>query len=65
MIKAVIRLKDDSVLVFNDDGEQLPEYQGQYQDVRGSILRDASPGTVFNHWFRNTPEPDFLSRESW
>ena len=51
MIKTVIRLKNNMVMVFDTEGEQVPEYQGKYEDVKGRILRDASTGTVFNHWF--------------
>ena len=51
MIRAVIRLRNDMVMVFDSAGEQLPEYQGKYEDVRDGILRDASTGAVFNHWF--------------
>ena len=30
MMKTVIRLGNDMVIVFDDAGEQMPEYQGQY-----------------------------------
>jgi len=65
VIKSVIRLKNNMVLVFDAEGEQIPEYQGQYQDVKGSILRDAPPGTVFTHWFNRAEKPEVVSRESW
>ncbi len=60
MIKTVIRLRNDMVMVFDTDGEQVPEYQGKYEDVKERILRDASMGTVFNHWFGHTPEPKIV-----
>jgi hypothetical protein len=65
MIKVVIRLKNDMILVFDEDGEQLPEYQGQYNDVKGDILRDAPSGAVFNHWFERTLGPNRVLREYW
>jgi hypothetical protein len=54
MIKTVIRIRNNMVIVFDAEGEQIPQYQGQYQDVKGIILRDAPAGTVFNHWFGYT-----------
>jgi hypothetical protein len=65
MIKTVIRLKNDMILVFDDEGEQLPEYQGQYQDVKVNILHDAPSGTIFNHWFGYTMGPNRILRECW
>ena len=46
MIRTVIRLKNDMVMVFDEDGEQLPKYQGSYAEVRESILKDAPPDAV-------------------
>ena len=65
MIKSVIRLKNNMVLVFDAEGEQIPEYQGQYQDVKGSILRDAPPGTIFTLWFNRADEPEIVSKGNW
>jgi len=31
MIKTVIRCQNDMVMVFDKKGEQIPEYQGQYE----------------------------------
>ena len=56
MIKTVIRIKNNMVIVFDADGEPVPQYQGQYEDVKEIILRDAPAGTVFNHWFGYTPK---------
>jgi hypothetical protein len=64
-IKNVIKSQSDMVIVFNARGEQIPGYQGQYQDVRDSILRDASPETVFFHWPDYSEEPIIVSREDW
>ena len=65
MIKTVIRLTNDMVMVFDTKGEQVPEYQGQYQDVRERIMRAALPGTVFNHWFGHRLTPRALPVEKW
>lgn len=64
MIKTVIRFQN-MVMVFDNEGEQVPKYQGQYKDVKGSILRDAPPDTVFTRWFNYNSEPETISREEW
>lgn len=64
-IKTIIRLMNDMVMVFDAEGEQIPEYQGQYEDVKASILRDAPVGAIFNHWFDTTVVPMNISRETW
>jgi len=64
MIKSVIRLQN-MVMVFDTDGEQILEYQGRYEDVKGSILRDASPDAVFTRWFNYDTEPEAVSRGEW
>ncbi|MFC1931772.1 hypothetical protein ACFLXJ_06210 [Chloroflexota bacterium] len=65
MIKTIIRLKNDLVMVFDDEGEQVPSYQGQYKDVKGNILRDAPAGTVFTHWSDCAAEPEPVYKEAW
>lgn len=65
MIKTIIRLKSDMVMVFDEEGEQVPEYQGQYEAVRERILRSAPPDTVFTYWFDCKAEPEAVSREGW
>ena len=65
MMKKVIRLRNDMVMVFDTTGEQIPEYQGQYEDVKERILRDAPPGTVFKHWFGYSLEPGIVTSKSW
>ncbi len=64
-IKVIIRLKDDLVMVFGAEGEQIPQYQGKYDDVREVILQDAPPEAVFTHWFGYSLEPVVVPRESW
>lgn len=65
MIKTVIRLKNNMVMVFNAEGEQIPEYQGQYEDVKERILKDAATGTVFNYWFSHALEPEAVPGKNW
>ena len=65
MIKTVIRLRNDTVMVFDEAGEQIPEYQGQYQQVRESILCHAPAGAVFNHWFGYSSEPVVMPTNNW
>ena len=65
IIKTVIRLRNDLVMVFDIDGEQVPEYQGQYEDVKERILRSSSPTMVFDHWFSYSLEPEVVLRKNW
>jgi len=65
MIKIAIRLKNNMVMVFDEEGEPILEYQGQYKEVKGSILRDAPPDTVFAHGFTDAGELRKIAREEW
>ena len=70
MIKSVIRLhnnmvQNNMVMVFDKNGEQIPEYQGQYEEVKDSILRDASADTTFAHGFTELGELQKVTREEW
>jgi len=65
MINSVIRCPNDVVLVLDQDGEQIPEYQGQYQEVRELILNDAPPETLFGHWLDYETDITTVSREEW
>ena len=65
MIEMIIRLQSDAVMVFDADGEQMPEYQGKYEDVREKSLKDAPPDAVFTRWFNNGDRPKFVSKEEW
>ena len=47
MIKSVLKLENGIVLVFDENDEQISEYQGQYKEVRDKILRDAPPDAAF------------------
>jgi len=56
MIKTAIRFKNNMVMVFDKRGEQIPRYQGQYEDVKESISRDAPAEVVFAHGFTDDGE---------
>jgi hypothetical protein len=65
MIKSVVRCPNNMVVVFDEDDEQVPEYQGKYQEVRERILREAPPDTLFGLWFDYETEVRTVSREEW
>jgi len=65
VIKIAIRFKNNMVVVLDDEEEQMPEYQGQYEEVRESILRDAPPDAIFAHGFTNSGELRRVPREEW
>ncbi len=65
MIKTVFRFRNNMVMVFDKWGEQIPEYQGQYQKVKQSILRDALPDTIFALGFTDAGELRQVPREEW
>ena len=65
MTKTVIRLKDDMVMVFDNRGEQMMAYQGQYESVKEKILKDAPLEAVFLHWFGSYSIPVTVNREEW
>lgn len=65
MIKTIIRLQNDAVMVFDAEGEQIPEYQGSYEDVKGRIWRDAPPTAVFAHWFNDADESTAVPGGDW
>ena len=64
-IKTVIRCPDDMVMVFDEKGEQIPEYQGQYQEVKESILQDAPLNAVFGYLSDYEPELGKVPRDDW
>ncbi len=64
-IKTVVRGANDMVIVFDSDGEQIPEYQGQYEDVRERILRDAPAGASFGRFPDYDNELEIVPRGEW
>jgi hypothetical protein len=65
MIKSVIRCPNDMVLVFDQNEEQISEYQGRYQEVRELILKDAPLDAVFGRWLDYETDVTTVSREEW
>ena len=65
MIQLVIRLRNNMVMVFDEYGEQVPVYQGQYEGVNEIILGDAPSGTVSNHWFGYALNHEAAPVKSW
>ncbi len=65
MIKTAFRFQNNMVMVFDKNGEQIPIYQGQYEKVKGSVLRDAPPEAIFAHGFTSEGELLKVTREEW
>ena len=65
MIKSVVRCPNDLVIVFDQDDEQIPQYQGRYEEVKERILKDAPPEAMFGHWFDYETDIRTVSREEW
>ena len=65
MIKIAIRLKNNVVLVFDEEGNQIPEYQGQFEEVKEEVLRDAPPDVIFAHGFTNVGGLRMVPMEDW
>ena len=49
MISEVFKFETGMVLVFDEKGEQMPEFQGKYEDVRVKILARAPKEATFYH----------------
>jgi len=64
MIKMVIAT-GEMVVVFDEQGEQIPGYQGPYEVVKEKILREASKDTVFAHGVDCSGELIKVPRENW
>ncbi len=65
MIKTVMRFRNNMVMVFDKEGEQIPRYQGQYEEVKESILANALPDTIFALGFTDAGELREVPREEW
>jgi hypothetical protein len=64
-IKTVIRCSNAMVIVFDKKGEQIPEYEGYYQEVRESILRNAPNDAVFGRFPDYEIELEIVPRQEW
>ena len=65
MIKTVIRAANNMVIVFDENGRQLSEYQGQYEEVKQRILDDTGDEAALVHWFGVSPESNTVSKVDW
>ena len=65
MIKVIIRFKNNMVMVFDEGGEQLPVYQGQYRDVKESILKNAAAEAIYAHGLTASGELQKVTRDNW
>jgi len=65
VIKSIIKAPNGMVLVFDGKGEQIPEYQGQYEKVKPHILNNAPPSAEFSYAFDNKTEIKAVPREEW
>jgi len=65
VINSVIKASNGMVLVFDDKGEQIPEYQGQYEGVKAHILEDSPPSAEFSYTSDSETEIKTVPREKW
>ena len=65
MIKTALKCQNGMVMVFDKMGEQIPIYQGQYESVKESILKDAPPDAVFAHGFSDALELIEVTKKEW
>ena len=64
-IKTVVKSQNGMVMVFDNMGEQISEYQGQYEDVKEGILKDAPLNAVFGSFPNCEIELKVVPREEW
>lgn len=64
-IKSVIKTPDDSVIVLDERGEQIPPYQGRYEEVKPDIMKDAPSTAIFSHVIDGQTELTIVPREQW
>ena len=65
MIRSVIKTPNNMVMVFDENEEQIPEYQGRYEEMKERILKDAPPETIFGCWLDYETDIKTVSREEW
>ena len=64
MIQEVVKFKNGMVVVFDEGGEQVPQYQGRYEEVRAKILAHAPKGAKFFHGIWNVSS-NAVPRKDW
>ena len=65
IIRAVMRFENDMIMVFDNRGKQITEYQGQYEQIKESILRDAPSDAYFYRCYTRYSEFKAVPREQW
>ena len=65
MIQTAIRFKNNMVMVFDKKGEQIPKYQGQYENVKESVTKNAPAEAVFAHGISHDGELQKVTRVEW
>ena len=65
MIKTAIRCPNNIVMVFDEKGRQVFEYQDEYDEVKEKILEDAPPDTLFGFFLDYDTELRVVPREEW
>ena len=65
MIKTVIRSSNNMVIVLDEAGEQILEYQDYYPEVREKILEAAPSSAIFGHLLDYTTDLEIVPRDEW
>lgn len=65
MVNTVIRAANNMVIAFDEQGNQMPAYQGKYEDVKKKIIADLGAGAAYIHWFGTSSEPDAVTPVNW
>lgn len=65
ILYTVIRWQNGMVMVFDNKGKQMPDFQGPIEEVRDRILRHATAETLFTagNWLTGTM--DLIRREEF
>jgi hypothetical protein len=65
MIKTAIRCPNGMLMVFDEKGRQVLEYQRKYDEVKEKILKDAPPDTLFGYFLDYDSELRVVPKEEW
>jgi len=65
MIAKAIHWSNGTVMVFDERGNQLPEHQGLYTNVRQSVLDNAPDNCVFMNGYWDGGRLEMVDRDSW
>lgn len=65
MIASIVKCPNNMVMVFNEKGEQIPEHQGDYLEVKERILKEAPLSAAFSYLSDYKPEFQAVPRDEW